>query len=43
MHHGMAFNVGPAKVCSPAIFETCLRHVTKINGLLQLIIKCTFT
>ena len=24
MHHGVIFNFGPAKVCSPAIFETCL-------------------
>ena len=23
MHHGMTFNFGHAKVCSPAIFETC--------------------
>ena len=23
MHHGMTFNCGSAKVCSPAIFETC--------------------
>ena len=23
MHHGVTFNFGPAKVCSPAIFETC--------------------
>ena len=21
-HHGVTFNFGPAKVCSPAIFET---------------------
>ena len=40
MHHGVMFNFGSAKVCSPAIFETCLRHVTKIYGLLQLIIIC---
>ena len=23
MHHGVTFNFAPAKVCSPAIFETC--------------------
>ena len=23
MHHGVTFNFGSAKVCSPAIFETC--------------------
>ena len=23
MHHGVVFNFGSAKVCSPAIFETC--------------------
>ena len=22
-HHGMTFNLNSAKVCSPAIFETC--------------------
>ena len=22
-HHGVTFNLGSAKVCSPAIFETC--------------------
>ena len=43
MHLGVIFNFGSAKVCSPAIFETCLRDVTKIYGLLQLIIICTFT
>ena len=26
MHHGMTFNFGSAKVCSPAIFETCLSY-----------------
>ena len=26
MHHGVTFNFGPAKVCSPAIFETCLSY-----------------
>ena len=24
--HGMTFNFGSAKVCSPAIFETCLSY-----------------
>ena len=23
MHHGVTFSFSPAKVCSPAIFETC--------------------
>ena len=23
VYHGVTFNFGPAKVCSPAIFETC--------------------
>ena len=32
----MTFNFGSAKVCSPAIFETCF--MTKTYGLLQLII-----
>ena len=26
MHHGMTFNFGPARVCLPAIFETCFYH-----------------
>ena len=26
MHHGMSFNFGSAKVCSPAIFETCFSY-----------------
>ena len=26
MHHGVTFNFGRAKVCSPAIFETCFSH-----------------
>ena len=42
MHHGVTFNFGSAKVCSPAIFETCFSYV-KIYGLLQLSIICTFT
>ena len=42
VHHGVTFNFGPAKVCSPAIFETCFSY-DKEYGLLQLIIICTFT
>ena len=26
MHHGVTFNLGPAKLCSPAIFETGLSY-----------------
>ena len=26
MHHGVTFNFVSAKVCSPAIFETCFSH-----------------
>ena len=26
MHHGVTFNFGSAKVCSPAIFETCFSY-----------------
>ena len=26
MHHGVKFILGSAKVCSPAIFETCFSH-----------------
>ena len=26
MHRGMTFNFGPAKICSPAIFETCFSY-----------------
>ena len=26
MHHGVTFNFGTAKVCSPAIFETCFSY-----------------
>ena len=26
MHHGVTFNFGSAKVCSPAIFETSLSY-----------------
>ena len=26
MHHGMTFNFGTAKVCSPAIFEICFSY-----------------
>ena len=46
MHCCVTFNFGSAKVCSPAIYETSLKDLslmTKIYGLLQLIIICTFT
>ena len=26
MHHGVKFSLGPDKVCSPAIFETCFSY-----------------
>ena len=26
MHHGVTFNFGSAKVCSPAIFVTCFSY-----------------
>ena len=26
LHHGVTFNFGPAKVCSPAIFETSFSY-----------------
>ena len=26
MHHGVTFNFGSAKVCSPAIFDTCFSY-----------------
>ena len=26
MHHGVIFNFGYAKVCSPAIFDTCFYY-----------------
>ena len=26
MHHGVTFNFGSAKACSPAIFETCFSY-----------------
>ena len=26
MHHGVTFTSGSAKVCSPAIFETCFSY-----------------
>ena len=26
MHHGVTFNFGSTKVCSPAIFETCFSY-----------------
>ena len=37
MNHGVTFNVGSAKVSSPAIFEAYFSY-DKIYGLLQLII-----
>ena len=30
MHHGVTFNFGSTKVCSPAIFETSFFHVNDI-------------
>ena len=30
MHHGVTFNFGSAKVCSPGIFETCFAYVKNI-------------
>ena len=44
MHHGVTliYLALPILVCSPAIFEICF-PMTKIYGLLQLIIICTFT
>ena len=26
VHHGVTFNLGPAKECSPAIFKTCFSY-----------------
>ena len=26
MHHGVNFNFGSAKLCSPALFETCFSY-----------------
>ena len=26
VHHGVTFHFGPAKVCSPAIFQTCFSY-----------------
>ena len=26
VHHGVTFNFGSAKVCSPSIFETCFSY-----------------
>ena len=26
VHHGVTFTIGSAKVCSPAIFETCFSY-----------------
>ena len=41
VHHGVTFNLGSAKVCSPYLRHLSL--MTKIYGLLQLFIICTFT
>ena len=41
LKHGVIFNLGSAQVCSPAMFEIYFSK-TKIYGLLELIIKCTF-
>ena len=30
MHHGAIFTIGSAKVCSPAIFETCFFYYKDI-------------
>ena len=43
MHHGVTFNFGSAKVCSPAIFETPFSYDKDTHGLLQLFIISTFT
>ena len=31
VHHGVTFNFGSAKVCSPAIFETCFTYDKDIS------------
>ena len=31
MHHGVSFNFGSAKVCSPAIFETTYKYMDCCN------------
>ena len=38
-HHGMTFNFDSAKVCSPAIFETCFSY-EKDMWISKLIIIC---
>ena len=30
VHHGVTFNFGSAKACSPAIFETCFAYSNQI-------------
>ena len=35
MHHGVTFNFGSAKVCSPAIFKTCLVSITLTKAKLM--------
>ena len=42
LNHGVTFNIGPAKVCLPTIFETYLSD-HKIYKVLELIVTCTFT
>ena len=42
MHHGVTFNLGSAKVCSSAIFETSFSHDIDI-WIAATDIICTFT
>ena len=42
MHHGVAFNCGSAKVCLPAIFETCFSYDKDI-WIAATDYFCTFT
>ena len=42
LNHGINYNLGPAKVFSPAIFEN-ISLVIKIYGLLPLIVICAST
>ena len=47
MHHGMTFNFGSVKVCSPAIFETSFsfdKDMDRCNCLLYALLhKCAFS
>ena len=48
MHHGMTFNFGSAKVCSPAIFETSFSHdkdtwIAETDYYYALLHKCTIS